>query len=279
MTVYYSLAIGRLRVSDEPLTELSWRHVASSSRGVGVPRELRKRMFPFGRQLTRTAVVGVVAICVSASMISSVASSAPKPKRNKQVICSSIVTSSEVSQITGVTVGPAVNGQGLGGGPPRLSSVPYFQSTGRQNLSLPGSVCDYDYASGGQGDPNTSGPEVAQVWVMFGPVSIAGWDRYEAWQRKNAFAGAAGNVGMAGTGTLAYQSLGSRAFEMSLSNYWENSQTQMPVTASEEFALSRHGNIVWVFLSPVLVSSSGETDSTEGMIRSLVGDALSKGSF
>jgi hypothetical protein len=164
------------------------------------------------------------------------------------------------------------------------STVPFYQLNGRPDLSLPGSWCEYDYANGGQGDPNTYGTEIARVYVGFGPVTVAQWNNFEAWQRKNAYAGLVGNTGALGTaGTLGYQALnlggGSRAFQMSLSNYWENSQSQASVTGTEVFALTRHGNVIWVDLSPVLVSTSGETDSSPTMAQDLVRGALSEGSF
>ena len=236
----------------------------------------------FGRQSTRVAVIGVAMICAAVTMAPPVASSATKPKRNKQVICSSIVTATAVASATQIAVAPAVNGN-TGLGPVHFPfTVPFYQLG--TSYSIPGSTCEYDYANNGQGDSNTYGPEVAIVVVGFGPVKVSAWNSYEAWQRKNAFAGAVGATGASGqTGTLGFQPInlghGSRAFEMSLVNYYENSATQTPVTDDEIFALTRHGNIIRVDLTPVLVSSSGETNSSESMVRALVSGALAKSSF
>lgn len=246
-------------------------------------RGLDERMsLSFWRYSVRVAVMSAATIFAAVSIVPSVASSAPKPKRNKQVICSSIVSSQAVAAATQVAVGPALDENGYG----RVvfpSKVPFYQLRNILN-SLPGSTCGYNYANGGQGDSNTYGPEVALVAVGFGPVTLSAWNSYEAWQRKNAFAGAVGHAGTLGSiGTLGFQALhlgdGSRAFEMSLVNYFENSATGTPVTAYEIFAMTRHGNIIEADLSPVLVSSSAETDSNVSMLQALVSGALSKGPF
>jgi hypothetical protein len=225
--------------------------------------------------------MSALSLCATVSLAGSVASSAAKPKRNKAVIVSSVVTSAAVAQATQVAVGTAVGD--ITGGPVRYPSTVALDQLHGHERALPGSWCYYLYANGGQGDPNTNGPVVVTAQVGFGPVTLGEWNQYEAFQRQHAFAGAAGSQGVLGqTGTISFHAVslggGSRAFEMSLSGYYENSSTQTPVVESEIFALSRHGNIVWVQLSPVLVTSSGETDSTDAMLKEIVASAL-RGSF
>lgn len=232
------------------------------------------------RPVLQATVIGVAAICAIVSYTPSVASSAAKPKRNKQVICSSIVTAGDIASATQVGVGPAINGN-TGSGPVHFPFiVPFYQLRG-SSYSIPGSTCEYDYANGSQGDPNTDGSEVALVEVGFGPIKVSAWNSYEAWQRKNAFAGAVGSTGTLGTtGTLSVQALnlgyGSRAFETSLSGYYENSQTGTPVIVHDIYVLTRRGDLLRVELSPVLVSGNVETDSTIEMEIALVGDALKR---
>jgi hypothetical protein len=246
-------------------------------------RDLGQRLtLSFGRRLTRVAVISVVTICAAVSLAPSAASSATKPKPNKDVICSSIVTAKAVADATQVAVAPATNLNNGGFGPVHFPFLVPFYQLGNSDTSLPGSSCQYNYANDAQG---VSGPIVAEVVTGFGPVKVSAWHSYEAFERKHAFTGAVGVTGPLGQiATLGFQALnlgdGSRAFEMSLSNYYENTSTQTPVIEDEVFALTRHGNIIMVELTPVLVSSSGAwTDSTEGMIRALVTGALSEGPF
>lgn len=240
----------------------------------------RQRTLTLGRQSVRVAVIGVATICAAVSLVPPVASSATKPKQNKDVICSAVVSSQAIALVTKVAVGPATNANNGGYGPVHFPfTVPFYQ-LGKAGYSIPGSTCEYQFSNGG-----ASNGYAAIVLVGFGPVKVSAWHSYEAFERKHAFTGAVGVTGPLGQiATLGFQALnlgdGSRAFEMSLSNYYENTSTQTPVIEDEVFALTRHGNIIMVELTPVLVSSSGAwTDSTEGMIRALVTGALSEGPF
>jgi len=254
--------------------------VANDREETGVDRIPSRRLTSstVGHRLFNS-MIGVIIICAVTSLTSSVASAAT-PKANKQVVCSSIVTTRDLTAATHVKVGSAINGN-TGSGPVHFPfTVPFYQLTGR-SYSIPGSTCEYDYASGNQGDPNVSGPEVAIVEVGFGPLATSAWNNYQAWQRQHAFAGAVGRPGALGTvGRLALQALnlgpGIHAFEASLSGYYKNTQTGKPVTIHDVYVLTRHGNLLRVELSPVLVTTAGESDSSTTMEIALVNDALQR---